>query len=94
MPTLQKITPCLWFDKEGEDAARYYCGIFGNSKINAVTHYTEQALARHGRAAARLENSEQVHAALRPNRRLRKGFFSDGMAIGRVSPARRRAASR
>jgi len=48
MPTLQKITPCLWFDKEGEDAARYYCGIFGNSKINAITHYTEAGHEIHG----------------------------------------------
>jgi len=48
MPTLQKITPCLWFDKEGEEAARYYCGIFDNSKINAVAHYTEAGYEVHG----------------------------------------------
>ena len=48
MPTLQKITPCLWFDKEGEEAARYYCGIFDNSKINAVSHYTEAGYEVHG----------------------------------------------
>jgi len=48
MPTLQKITTCLWFDKEGEDAANYYCGIFRNAKINAVTHYTEAGHEIHG----------------------------------------------
>src|SRR6202041_2409415 len=46
-------------------------------------------------AAARLEKSEQVHAALRPNRRVKKVFFSSEIATGAVvSPPRRRAASR
>jgi predicted 3-demethylubiquinone-9 3-methyltransferase (glyoxalase superfamily) len=36
---MQKITPCLWFDEEGEDAARFYTSVFPNSKITAVTHY-------------------------------------------------------
>ena len=38
MPT---ITPNLWFDTEAEEAAEFYCSIFPNSKINAVTHYGE-----------------------------------------------------
>jgi len=39
MPTLTKITPCLWFDTEGEEAARFYTGIFEDSRILRVTHY-------------------------------------------------------
>lgn len=39
MPTLAKITPCLWFDTEGEEAARFYTGIFDNSHIVNVTRY-------------------------------------------------------
>ena len=39
MPTLAKITPCLWFDTEGEDAARFYTGIFDNSRIVQISHY-------------------------------------------------------
>src|SRR5437870_4240167 len=35
----QKITPCLWFDTEGEDAANFYASIFPNSKINQVARY-------------------------------------------------------
>ena len=35
----QKITPCLWFDTDGEDAARFYTSVFPNSKIVDVTHY-------------------------------------------------------
>ena len=38
---MPKITPNLWFDTEGEEAAQFYVSIFPNSKINAVTHYTE-----------------------------------------------------
>jgi predicted 3-demethylubiquinone-9 3-methyltransferase (glyoxalase superfamily) len=39
MPSLQKITPFLWFDQEAEEAARFYVSIFKDSKITAVTHY-------------------------------------------------------
>src|SRR5947207_14148125 len=46
---MQKITPCLWFDTEGEDAARFYTSIFPNSKITEV--------ARYGSAGPRLEGT-------------------------------------
>jgi predicted 3-demethylubiquinone-9 3-methyltransferase (glyoxalase superfamily) len=39
MATLAKITPCLWFDTEAEDAAALYTSIFENSRILYVTHY-------------------------------------------------------
>ena len=35
----QTITPCLWFDTEGEDAAKLYTSVFPNSKIGKVTRY-------------------------------------------------------
>jgi predicted 3-demethylubiquinone-9 3-methyltransferase (glyoxalase superfamily) len=38
---MQKITPCLWFDTESEDAANFYTSIFRNSKILDVSHYSE-----------------------------------------------------
>jgi predicted 3-demethylubiquinone-9 3-methyltransferase (glyoxalase superfamily) len=28
-----KITPCLWFDTQAEDAAKSYCSVFTNAKI-------------------------------------------------------------
>lgn len=40
---MQKITPCLWFDDQAEEAVRYYASIFKNSKIGAITHYGEGA---------------------------------------------------
>lgn len=39
MASLRKITPCLWFDDQGEAAAEFYTGIFENSRILRVTHY-------------------------------------------------------
>jgi predicted 3-demethylubiquinone-9 3-methyltransferase (glyoxalase superfamily) len=36
---LQKIVTNLWFDTEAEEAAKFYCSIFKDSKINAISHY-------------------------------------------------------
>jgi predicted 3-demethylubiquinone-9 3-methyltransferase (glyoxalase superfamily) len=36
---MSSITPCLWFDTEGEDAANFYTSIFPNSKIVDVARY-------------------------------------------------------
>ena len=36
---MQKLTPCLWFDTEGEEAATFYTSIFPNSRILEVAHY-------------------------------------------------------
>ncbi len=36
---MQPITPFLWFDTEGEEAAEFYTSVFPNSKIVEVTRY-------------------------------------------------------
>jgi predicted 3-demethylubiquinone-9 3-methyltransferase (glyoxalase superfamily) len=51
MATIQRITPCLWFDGQGEEAARFYTGIFGNSRIVDVTRFGEAGHEVHGRPA-------------------------------------------
>lgn len=38
---MQKITPCLWFDSQAEEAAKFYVSIFKNSKIDRITRYGE-----------------------------------------------------
>ncbi|MGZ5931075.1 MAG: VOC family protein [Rhizomicrobium sp.] len=38
---MQKISPCLWFDKEAEEAAAFYTSIFPNSRIGKVSRYAE-----------------------------------------------------
>jgi predicted 3-demethylubiquinone-9 3-methyltransferase (glyoxalase superfamily) len=35
------ITPCLWFDTEGEEAATFYVSLFKNSRITEVSRYGE-----------------------------------------------------
>ncbi|HET6990985.1 MAG TPA: VOC family protein [Bacteroidia bacterium] len=35
--TSPKITPFLWFDKEAEDAMKFYCSVFKNSKVKNVS---------------------------------------------------------
>ena len=46
-----RITPCLWFDDQAEEAARYYTGIFPGSRITSITRYPEAGQEVHGRAA-------------------------------------------
>lgn len=41
----QRITPCLWFDTQAEEAAQYYCSVFPNSKVTKVTYYPTEGLA-------------------------------------------------
>jgi predicted 3-demethylubiquinone-9 3-methyltransferase (glyoxalase superfamily) len=38
---MPRITPNLWFDTEGLEAAEFYVSIFPNSSIKNVLHYTE-----------------------------------------------------
>lgn len=38
---MQKITPCLWFDGQAEEAVSFYVSIFKNSSINTITRYNE-----------------------------------------------------
>jgi predicted 3-demethylubiquinone-9 3-methyltransferase (glyoxalase superfamily) len=38
---MSKITPCLWFDTEGEEAANFYTSVFKNSRILDVSRYSE-----------------------------------------------------
>ncbi len=37
----QKITPNLWFDKQAEEAAEFYCSVFKNSRVIGKMHYPE-----------------------------------------------------
>jgi predicted 3-demethylubiquinone-9 3-methyltransferase (glyoxalase superfamily) len=45
MADLQTITPCLWFDRNAEEAANYYCSVFENSSIITISHYPNDGLA-------------------------------------------------
>jgi predicted 3-demethylubiquinone-9 3-methyltransferase (glyoxalase superfamily) len=34
------IAPCLWFDKNAEEAVNYYVSVFKNSKITSIDRFT------------------------------------------------------
>lgn len=46
-----KITPCLWFDHQAEEAAKFYCGIFPDSRLVSTTRYTSAGFEFHGKPA-------------------------------------------
>ncbi len=45
---MPKITPCLWFDKQAEEAANLYVSIFKNSKVGKVSYYGKEGFEVHG----------------------------------------------
>ena len=51
MQTLQRITPCLWFDDQAEEAVDFYTSIFKGSRIVDVVRYGEAGNEIHGRPA-------------------------------------------
>ena len=48
MRIAQKIAPCLWFDDQAEAAAKFYTGIFRNSRIVKITRYGKAGQEVHG----------------------------------------------
>jgi predicted 3-demethylubiquinone-9 3-methyltransferase (glyoxalase superfamily) len=46
-----RIQPCLWFDNQGEQAARFYTEVFPDSRITAIARYGEAGHDIHGRPA-------------------------------------------
>jgi predicted 3-demethylubiquinone-9 3-methyltransferase (glyoxalase superfamily) len=48
---MQKITPCLWFDDQAEEAVAFYTAIFNNSKTLTVARYGEAGQETHGKPA-------------------------------------------
>ena len=45
---MNDITPCLWFDAEGEEAAKFYTSVFPNSKILDLARYGEAGPRQEG----------------------------------------------
>lgn len=45
----QKITPCLWFDTQAEEAANFYTSVFDNGRIKQVSRYGKAGHDVHGK---------------------------------------------
>ena len=51
MASVLTITPCLWFDTEAEEAARFYVSVFPDAAIERVAHYGKEGFDVHGQPA-------------------------------------------
>jgi predicted 3-demethylubiquinone-9 3-methyltransferase (glyoxalase superfamily) len=49
MAKVHDIVPCLWFDDQAEEAARYYTAIFKTGRVLKVTRYSEVGQETHHR---------------------------------------------
>jgi predicted 3-demethylubiquinone-9 3-methyltransferase (glyoxalase superfamily) len=56
--TRPKIMPCLWFDTQAEEAAKYYVSIFKNSKLGKLSRYGKEGFEVHGRKAGSVMTAE------------------------------------
>jgi predicted 3-demethylubiquinone-9 3-methyltransferase (glyoxalase superfamily) len=57
---IQQISPCLWFDGNAEEAARFYISVFKKGKITAITHFPKVGQEIHGRPAGSVMTVEFV----------------------------------
>ena len=52
MPEIRsKVSPCLWFDTQAEQAANFYISVFKNGRIKSVSRYGEAGRDVHGKEA-------------------------------------------
>jgi len=58
MPKIQRIAPCLWFDSQAEEAAKFYTGIFKKSKILAISRYSKAGYEIHQRPEGSVMTAE------------------------------------
>ncbi|WP_213959221.1 VOC family protein [Variovorax sp. dw_954] len=62
---MQKITPCLWFDGQAEEALNFYAAIFKNSRVYNVKRYGDAGPGKKGSVlAANVELDGQEFMAL------------------------------
>jgi predicted 3-demethylubiquinone-9 3-methyltransferase (glyoxalase superfamily) len=54
----QKITPCLWFHTQAEEAAKFYASVFKNSKIGKISRYGKEGFEIHGKQEGTVMTAE------------------------------------
>ncbi|MBA3662032.1 MAG: VOC family protein [Gammaproteobacteria bacterium] len=55
---MQKVTLCLWFDGQAEEAAKFYISIFKNGSIEKISHYGKEGYEMHKRPAGSIMTVE------------------------------------
>ena len=61
---MPKITPNLWFDTQGLEAAEFYVSVFPNSKVTTITHYGDDAPRPGSVLTVNFELDGQEHTAI------------------------------
>lgn len=56
--TAKTIVPCLWFDGQAEEAARFYCAVFKNGRVGQIGRYGKEGHDIHGREAGTVMTAE------------------------------------
>ncbi len=51
MASINMIAPCLWYDTQAEEAAKFYVSIFEDSRISRILRYSEAGFEIHGKPA-------------------------------------------
>jgi predicted 3-demethylubiquinone-9 3-methyltransferase (glyoxalase superfamily) len=49
-----QITPCLWFDNQAEEAARFYTSVFKNSSMGSISRFGKEGFEIHGQPEGRV----------------------------------------
>jgi predicted 3-demethylubiquinone-9 3-methyltransferase (glyoxalase superfamily) len=80
----KRLTPCLWFDTQAEEAAKFYCSVFKNSKIGTISRYPEAGQEIHHKPAGSV-----MVVAFELD-----GSLSPRSTAGRISSSTRRCRSR
>ena len=61
---MQKITPMLWFNRDAEEAAKFWVSVFKDAKIVEISRYGEGSPAPGLALVVRFELAGQVYLAL------------------------------
>ncbi len=54
MKIKDKIAPCLWFDTQAEEAAKFYVSVFKSGKLGRISHYPNEGQDVHQQPAGRV----------------------------------------
>ena len=106
MQVIPRIAPCLWFDDQAEEAAKFYTSIFKNSKIIKISRYGEAGKEIHKKAAGigddrgiRARRAGVHRAQRRPDLQVQRGHLvpgqlrdagGSGLLLGKALRRRRR----
>jgi predicted 3-demethylubiquinone-9 3-methyltransferase (glyoxalase superfamily) len=54
MASVKKLTSCLWFDGNADEAAKFYVSVFKNAKLGRTSYYPDEGQGVHGQPEGRI----------------------------------------